>query len=148
MELSRPGLAKTRGERLVASRAATWLRGSDGRFRAMFAAADAVSEGSVRHEGAGPVWYGTTSLALPWPHSLAPASRDFVAAVAAQDLHVRLRAVRAAFREASLRAPGSMGRATCEVRVAAREDGLRIDVDVQAPLTLPSHLGVRRKGPS
>jgi hypothetical protein len=148
MELRGPGLAKTRGEHLVSRRVSTWLRASDARFRALFEAADAVSEGSVRHEPAGAVWYGTTSLALAWPATLDPGAREAVAAIAARDPHIRLRAVRMAYREAALRAPGSLGRAVCEIRVAAREDGLRIDVDVQAPLTLPSHLGVLGKGPS
>jgi hypothetical protein len=148
MDVSRPGLAKTRGDRLVSARASAWLRASDGRFRALFDAADAVSEGAVRHEAGGLVWYGTTSLLLPWPVGLQTSAREFVTAVAQRDLHVRLRAVRIAFREASTRAPGSLGRLSCELKVESREEGLRIDVDVQAPLTLPSHLGVLRKGPS
>jgi hypothetical protein len=145
----RPGLAKTRGERIVQARVVTWLRGSDARFRAMFEAADVVSEGSVRRDDAHAVWYGTTSLVLAWPSTLSRApTREFVAALAARDPHVRLRAVRTAYREASLRAPGALGRVECEVRVGARDDGLRIDVDVQAPLTLPSHLGVIGRGPT
>lgn len=148
MELSRPGLAKTRGERVVSARTSTRLRGSDARFRAMFEAADAVSEGLVKHEKGAPVWYGMTSLVLPWPGALSASAREFIAAVASRDVHVRLRAIRTAFREASLRAPGSLGRAVCEVRIEAKEDGLRIDVDVQAPLTLPSHVGFLSKGPA
>jgi len=148
-DASGPGLAKTRGERLVRARVVTFLRGSDARFRAMFDVADVVSEGAARGDGEQAVWYGTTSLILPWPDTLSvPAERTFVAAVAARDPHVRLRAVRTAHREASLRAPGALGRAECELRVEAGDDGLRIDVDVQAPLTLPSHLGVLGRGPA
>ena len=143
----RPGLAKTRGERLVRARAVTWLLASDGRFRTLFERADAVSEGQVKLEGSASVWYGTTSLVLAWPASLSPSSRAFVAAVASRDPHVRLRAVRTAHREASVRAPGLLGRAECEVQVVARDDGLRIDVDVQAPLTLSTHLGLLERGP-
>jgi hypothetical protein len=136
----RPGLAKTRGERLVRSQVVALVRVSDGRLRAMFDAADVVSEGSVRSDRDVSVWYGTTSLILPWPQGLSVSrARDFFACIAAKDPHVRLRAVRTAHREATLRAPGSLGRAECEVRVAAREDGLWIDVDVQAPLTLLTH---------
>jgi hypothetical protein len=135
---ARPGLAKTRGEALVRAQTATWLRGSDARFRAMFDAADLVSEGSVKEDGTGALWFGTTSLILPWPEGLStPPARAFVAAVAARDPHVRLRAVRSAHREACVRAPGVLGRADCEVRVEVGDRGLRIDVDVQAPLTLP-----------
>jgi len=145
--LSGPGLAKTHGDRLVRTRALTSVRGSEGRFRAMFAHADAVSEGAVRVERALPVWYGTTSLILPWPERLPPSSWGFVAAVAVRDPHVRLRAVRWAHREACTRAPGPLGRVECEVRMGAEEGGLRIDVDVQAPLTLPSNLGLSGRGP-
>jgi len=114
----------------------------------MFEAADTVSEGSVKIEDGGAVWYGTTSVILAWPASLADSSRDFVAAVAAKDPHVRLRAIRLAHREACLRAPGALGRVECEVSVAAHADGLRIDVDVQAPLTLPRNAELSGRGPA
>jgi hypothetical protein len=147
-DLRRPGLAKTRGDRLVRRIAGTWLLGSDGRFRAMFEAADVVNEGAVRGVGALAEWFGTTSLILPWPPSLQdPASQAFVAAVAERDPHVRLRAVRVARREASLRAPAPLSRVECEVRFATDGAGLRIDVDVQAPLYLPSDVGVSGRDP-
>jgi hypothetical protein len=117
----------------------------------MFDAANVVSEGAARGAGEELVWYGTTSLVLEWPPSLEGSdadSRAYIAAVALRDPHVRLRAVRVAHREASLRAPGRLGRAECELRIEARDDGLRIDVDVQAPLTLPSHLGLVGSGPA
>jgi len=96
----------------------------------MFDDADVVSEGSVRTEAQGRFWYGSTSLILPAAASDAP----FYAAVANRDIHVRLRALRAAHREASSRAPGRLGRLSCEVRIVADRCGVRIDVDVQAPL--------------
>ena len=40
----------------------------------------------------------------------------------------------AAHREAQSRAPGMLGRTVCEVRFSEEVGGLRIDVDVQAPL--------------
>jgi hypothetical protein len=144
----RPGLAKTRGDRLVRRIAATWLLASDGRFRAMFDAADVVNEGSVRGAGRLAEWFGTTSLILAWPASIEdPSSRAFVAAVAERDPHVRLRAIRVARREASLRAPAPLGRVECEVRFGSNEAGLRIDVDVQAPLNLPSDVGASGRDP-
>ena len=146
---SRPSLAKTRGDRLVAARVFTSLRSSDGRFRELFDAADVISEGSVQQGAGSPVWYGTTSLVLAWPRAVVdPATRDFIAEVAARDPHVRLRAVRAARREASLRAPGSLGRVFCEIRMTARPEGLRIDVDVQAPLPLPRGRELPSRSPS
>ncbi len=142
-----PGLAKTRGEPLVRVDTRTCVRVSDGRLRAMFELADVVSEGSARVESAVTVWFGTTSLVLPWPTTISPPERSFIAAMAALDPSVHLRAVRTAHREASLRAPGALGRAECEVKVSEADEGLRIDVDVQAPLTLPSHLGLLGRRP-
>ena len=94
------------------------------------------------------VWYGTTSLILALPEGSSAAERVFIAAVAARDLHVRLRAVRIAHREAACRAPGTLGRSSCEIRVVAEERGVRIDVDVQAPLIEGQHLGTLGRGTS
>jgi hypothetical protein len=55
-------------------------------------------------------------------------------ALAEKDLHVHLHALRYAHREAQSRAPGSIGRTSCDVRFRFDPRGLRIDVDVQAPL--------------
>jgi hypothetical protein len=144
-----PSLAKTRGERLVRVRVVTALRASDGRFREMFEAADVVSEGSVRMTDGDLTWFGTTSLVLAWPEDVRSAdARDFVAALAAQDPHVRVRALRVAHREASLRAPAPLGRAVCEMRAFVTTEGLRIDVDVEAPLTLPSRAVTHGRGPT
>ena len=129
----RPGLAKARLS-LVALRQGPSARAEDPAWRDLFAAADAVSEGSARREAAGVVWYGSTSLILPLPAAYGPGAREFVAAVAERDPHVRLRALRVARREASSRAPGPLGRLVCELRFSTVAQGLRIDVDVQAPL--------------
>jgi hypothetical protein len=130
-----PGLAKTRALPLVAQRLLACARGSDARWRELFDRADVISEGSVKHEPTGAVWYGTTSVVLVLPlASCAPEARAYLAAVAERDLHVRLRALRAARREATLRAPQPLGPSSCEIRVAEDARGVRIDVDVQAPL--------------
>lgn len=128
--MTRPGLAKARELPLVLARPTTLVRAEDARWRDLFDRADTVSEGSVRDEKAGRVWYGSTSLILPTEPGQAP----FLAALAARDVHVRLRALRTAHREACLRAPGRLGRFSCEIRVEADPRGVRIDVDVQAPL--------------
>jgi hypothetical protein len=105
----------------------------------MFEAADVVSEGSVRATAGDLIWFGTTSLVLSWPAEVQGIeARAFVAALATRDPHVRIRALRIAHREASLRAPAPLGRAACEMRAFATTEGLRIDVDVEAPLTLSS----------
>jgi hypothetical protein len=106
------------------------VRASVASWRDLFARADVVSEGSAREEPHGRFWYGTTSLILP----TGAADAAFHAAVAERDVHVRLRALRAAHLEASSRAPGRLGRLSCEVRIVPDPCGVRIDVDVQAPL--------------
>jgi len=131
----RPGLAKTRGLPLVVMRRATLARAPDPRWRQLFEQADAVSEGSVRDEDAGRVWYGSTSLILHVDPADAPGTDpSFLAALLRRDAHVRLRALRMAHREACSRAPCRLGRLTCEMRVEPDAKGVRIDVDVQAPL--------------
>jgi hypothetical protein len=54
--------------------------------------------------------------------------------LASRDVHFRLRALRMAHREASLRAPSRLGRLTGDIRVAFHAGAVRVDVDVQAPL--------------
>lgn len=129
--MTRPGLAKARELPLVLARPTTLLRAPDPRWRELFEHADIVSEGSVRAEATGRVWYGSTSLILPVPDDADPI---LLAGLAERDVHTRLRALRTAHREASLRAPARLGRFCCEIRVAAEGRGVRIDVDVQAPL--------------
>jgi hypothetical protein len=129
--VTRPGLAKARELPLVLARPTPLLRATDHHWRELFDHADIVSEGSVRAETNGRVWYGSTSLILRVPDG---ADTALLAELAERDVHARLRALRTAHREASLRAPARLGRFCCEIRVAADGQGVRIDVDVQAPL--------------
>ncbi len=129
--MTRPGLAKARELPLVLARTATLFRAPDPRWRELFDHADIVSEGSVRAETNGRVWYGSTSLILRAPDGADPV---LLAGLAERDVHARLRALRTAHREACLRAPARLGRFSCEIRVAPDRGGVRIDVDVQAPL--------------
>jgi hypothetical protein len=110
------------------------VRATDGRWRELFERADVISEGGPRDEPQGRMWYGSTSLILPSDEGGHGGDTAFLAAVAERDIHVRVRALRAAYREASSRAPGRLGRISCEVRITADPRGVRIDVDVQAPL--------------
>ena len=96
----------------------------------LFDRADTVSEGGIRDEAHGRVWYGSTSIIL----EARPDEAPLLLALAARDVHVRLRAIRAARREACSRAPSRLGRITCEVRFFPDSRGVRVDVDVQAPL--------------
>ncbi|MBV9947445.1 MAG: hypothetical protein JOZ69_11390 [Myxococcales bacterium] len=117
---------------LVVSRPAILVRAADPRWRELFERSDTVSKGAVRdEEGHGRMWYGSTSLILPASPGDDPGT---LVALAARDLHVRLRALRAAHREACSRAPSRLGRVSCEMRFTADGSGVRIDVDVQAPL--------------
>jgi hypothetical protein len=125
-----PGLAKVRALPLMLAQSGVFVSVTDARWRDLFAHSDVISEGSARDEPSGRVWYGSTSLILP-------ATGDDVGllvTLAAHDMHVRVRAIRAAHREAALRAPGRLGLLTCEIRVTRASRGVRIDVDVQAPL--------------
>jgi hypothetical protein len=140
-----PGLARCRPRGPVSLRWAPLVRASDSTWRALFDAADSVSEGSVVKEGAGQVWYGSTSLILAKPAGTSARELAFLAGVAAKDLHVRLRAVRLARREAQLRAPSSLGPSSCEIRVVSEPRGVRIDVDIQAPLIEGLRRGVARQ---
>lgn len=140
-----PSLAKTRGDRLLATRSYLLVRGSDARFRDLLSAADAVSEGAARTEGTDVVWYGSTSLVVDLPPEHR-GGRAFVVQMAMRDPHLRLRVIRLAKREAAMRAPGPLGRAVCEVRFSSDERGLRIDVEVQAPLIEERRRKVVRPG--
>jgi hypothetical protein len=138
-----PGLAKVHGSPVILAREAVFVRTSRGRWKDLFARADILSEGSARDEPTGVVaadatrtarvtrmWYGTTSLILPADG----ADPALLAAVAERDVHVRLHALRVARREACLRAPARLGRLACEIQVKIDKRGVRIDVDMQAPL--------------
>jgi hypothetical protein len=128
--VTRPGLAKTRGWPLLQARQKLAVRTFETTWRDLFARADVISEGSVREEPAGRVWYGSTSLILTAPEEAAAV----LVMLASRDVHFRLRALRMAHREASLRAPSRLGRLTGDIRVAFHAGAVRVDVDVQAPL--------------
>jgi hypothetical protein len=134
--VTRPGLAKARALPLVRTQRVLAVRTADPPWRDLFERADVVSEGGVRDEAGGRTWYGSTSLVLSAERDRADGGPDpaLLAGLAARNAHVRLRAVRVAYREASLRAPGRLGRFVCEIHITHVAGGVRIDVDVQAPL--------------
>jgi len=127
-----PSIRKAKAPDLV-ERAGPFVRTTEGRWRELFAGADAMSEGAVKDERNGErVYYGTTSLILGLPVETPVEERS--RALAEKDVHVHVHALRCAHREAQSRAPGQLGRTVCEVRFSEDPRGLRIDVDVQAPL--------------
>jgi hypothetical protein len=133
--VNRPGLAKARALPFVLERRGAFVRAPDCRWRELFDRADVISEGSAREEKTGRVWYGSTSLILGIPQADAgPTDRKTLTELASRSAHVRLRCIRTAHREACLRAPGRLGRLTCEMHFSSDSEGVRIDVDIQAPL--------------
>ncbi len=128
-----PSVKKARAPELL-ERAGPFVRTTEGRWRDLFAHADAMSEGAVKDEAGALVYYGTTSLILGLPVETPVDERAFLRDLAAKDVHAHVHAVRCAHREAQSRVPGMLGRAACELRFSEDPRGLRIDVDVQAPL--------------
>ena len=139
-----PSVRKARDPELV-ERAGPFVRTTEGRWRDLFRDADAMSEGGVKEEKTGRVWYGSTSLILGLPVETPVEERAFLLALARKDVHVHVHALRCATREAQSRAPAMLGRTVCELRFSDDPRGLRIDVDVQAPLI--ERRRVSRTGP-
>jgi hypothetical protein len=127
--VNHPGLAKAGALPSILSRTAVMVLVRDGYWRSLFERADIVSEGAEREESDQRVWYGSTSIILP-----TGADTARFAVLAAYDAHARTRALRAARREACSRAPHPLGRLACDLHFSADPRGVRIDVDVQAPL--------------
>jgi len=128
-----PGLRKAR-PRFYTEHPTGLVRTSEGRWRDLFQQADAISEGGVKHDAEGPTWFGSTSLILRFPADTPAHERTLLAQLARNDVHVRTHALRCARREAQSRAPAMLGRVACEVQIHEVAEGLRIDIDVQAPL--------------
>jgi hypothetical protein len=111
------------------------VRTTEGRWRELFESADIISEGAAKDEmESGRVWYGSTSLILELPVETSLEDREQLLAIAKKDVHAHVHALRSAHREAQSRAPSQLGRVSCELRFSDDPKGLRIDVDVQAPL--------------
>jgi hypothetical protein len=110
-------------------------QGVDYRWRELLEAADVMSEGAVRHESDGLVYYGSTSLLLPFVShggQVPDLEADRLVGVLSLDPHVRLRAMRIACREAEQRSPGPLARVTAEVFVRRERRGLKLDIEVEA----------------
>ena len=130
-----PGPRKARGHPVASMRVIEVWKSTDYSWRELFEAADVMSEGAVRHELEGPTYYGTTSVLLPFASrgGLVPdeMAKD-VARLASKDPHVRVRALRIAWREASVRSVHPIGRMRAEFVVRPDSRGVRVDIDVEA----------------
>ena len=105
-----------------------------------------MSEGATRQEPAGPVYYGSTSVLLPVKScgGMVPdAELGSLLELIAHDPHARLRAVRIACLEAQLRSHGALGCVRAELVVRRDPKGIRIDVDVEAPIVASDTKGDR-----
>lgn len=139
---SRPGLAKTRGLPLFTERTTRLWQSRDYLWRELFGVADIMSEGAVRSESEGPVYYGTTSIFLSGKllrSQSRPLSHDDgrsldMLALTALDPHARVRAIRLARLEAELRAGAPLGRVRAELLVAEARGGLELRVEIEARL--------------
>lgn len=124
----RPGLRKAYPQPLVRTRTRTFVRTEDVDWRALFETADIVSEG----EANGSAWYGTTSIVLELS-TTSPPWQTFIGALAERDLHLRVRALRAACREGQTRSPSPLETVRAELTFVTQDAAIRIDVDVEAP---------------
>jgi len=107
----------------------------DGPARQFVETADVVSEGLARIEGAGSVYYGTTSVLLTASSrggTLPVEDVENLSIFLAQDPHLRLRVLRIAVREARARAQGELGRVSAEMDVRSSDAGVVVTIDVVA----------------
>jgi hypothetical protein len=103
----------------------------------MFEDADVMSEGATRTDATGLMYYGTTSVLLPLASSgghIPDESAEEIAHLLRCDPHARVRAIRIARREAQVRTRSPIGRVRAEVLIHRQADGVRFDVDVEAPV--------------
>jgi len=130
-----PGLKKTHALPLLSARKVELWQASDYRWRELFEAADVMSEGATRDEPDGKMYYGSTSILLPFSSrgGLVPDDQaEPVARLLTRDPHARLRATRVARLEAQVRSAAPIGRVRAELCVRADAHGVRVDVDVEA----------------
>ncbi len=135
----RPGPKKVQRLPIGSRRTCQFVQSIDYSWRELFEKADVVSEGAIRDESDGPVYYGSTSVLLAsslYGGGYAEADRDSVLQLLSADPHARVRAVRIACLEAQLRARRSIGAVRAELTIRLDSRGVRIDIDVEARVTL------------
>lgn len=141
----RPGLVKTKQLPLVSRQSRTFARSADHHWQELFEKADVVSEGAIRSEADGPVYYGSTSILLPnrlHGGGYEPEEQPELLALLTVDPHARVRVVRMACLEAQLRARHPIGSVRAEVVIRDDPRGVRVDIDVEANVV--AEPGVRK----
>lgn len=130
-----PGLKKTHALPLLSTRKVELWQSSDYRWRELFEGADVMSEGATRDEPDGKMYYGSTSILLPFSSrgGLVPDDQaEQVARLLARDPHGRLRATRVARLEAQVRSASPIGRVRAELAVKVVAHGIQVSVEVEA----------------
>ena len=130
-----PGLKKTHALPLLSSRKVELWQSSDYRWRELFEGADVMSEGATRDEPDGKMYYGSTSILLPFSSrgGLVPDDQaEQVARLLTRDPHARLRATRVARLEAQVRSAAAIGRVRAELGVGVVAHGIQVSVEVEA----------------
>jgi hypothetical protein len=116
-------------------RSCEFVQSIDYSWQQLFEKADVVSEGAVRSEADGPVYYGSTSVLLAttaYGGVYANADRDALMRLVEADPHARVRAVRIACLEAQLRARQAIAAIRAELTIRRDTRGVRIDIDIEA----------------
>ena len=130
-----PGLKKTHALPLVSIRRVELFQSADYRWRELFEGADVMSEGATRNEPDGAVYYGSTSILLPFSSrgGLVPDDQaELVVRLALRDPHARLRATRIARLEAQVRSGAPIGRVRAELSARVVAHGIQVGVEVEA----------------
>ena len=132
---ARPDPKKVERLPIGSRRTCSLLQSVDYVWRELLENADVVSEGAVRKEVEGLVYYGTTSvLLMPAAKGRAYSDEevDTLVQLLTADPHARVRAVRIACIEAQLRAGCDIGAVRAELTIRRDARSVRIDIDVEA----------------
>lgn len=130
-----PGLKKTHALPLLSTRKVELWQSSDYRWRELFEGADVMSEGATRNEPDGQIYYGSTSILLPFSSrgGLIPDDQgEQVVRLLTRDPHARLRATRIARLEAQVRSAAPIGRVRAELGASLAPHGVQVSVEVEA----------------
>ena len=133
----RPGPKKVQRLPIGSRRTCEFVQSIDYSWQQLFEKADVVSEGAVRVEAEGRVYYGSTSVLLAtavYGGVYANADLDALMRLVESDPHARVRAVRVACLEAQLRARQPIGAIRAELTIRRDSRGIRIDIDIEAPV--------------
>lgn len=130
------GLAKARLRRAFTLEHMTRARSEDAFWRDLFKSADVVSEGAVQRATAGALdgacYYGTTNIVVTFPAEFELRECAAHAAIARACVHVKLRALRVARREAQSRANMDLAASHCELAFTSDATKLHIHVELSA----------------